>query len=131
MLEAMPSDRAPIQILAVLFATGFVVVNAAFFFLSGSYFASHHQIVGGSSVPTFSPDEQAHIRVVFGAMSGIVTAIALITNLARRPLGHALAAVLGVVNLVFGVFAFRYNQPGALTTILLVTGLVIPALASV
>jgi hypothetical protein len=111
------------------FAAGFLLVNALFYFLSDSYFASHHQIVGGASVPTFSPDQATHIRVVFAAMSGAVTAVAFITGLARRAIGHLLAAVLGVVNLVFGVFAFTHNQPGALIATLLVTGLVVPTLA--
>jgi hypothetical protein len=129
MLEAMPSDRAPIHRLALLFAAGWLVVNAAFFALSGSYFGSHHQVVGGASVPTFSPDQATHIRVVFAAMSGAVTAVAFVAGLARRGIGHVLAALLGVANLVLGFFAFLHDQPGALTATLLVTGLVVPTLA--
>ncbi len=129
MLEAMPSDRASISRLAPLFVIGFLVVNAAFFFLSGSYFESHHQFVGGASVPTFSPDQAAHVRVVFAAMSGAVTVVAFVASLARRVTGHLLAAGLGAVNLVFGFFAFTHNQPGALIATLLVSGLVVPTLA--
>jgi hypothetical protein len=125
----MPSDRASPLALAPLFAIGFLVVNAAFFFLSGSYFESHHQLVGGASVPTFSSDQASHIRVVFAVVSGAVTAVAFIASLARRGIGHLLAAALGVVNLVFGGVAFLYHQPGALTATLLVTGLVVPTLA--
>lgn len=129
MLLDMPSDRAQIPILAVLFAVGFVVVNAAFFVLSGSYFASHHQFVGGASVPTFSPEQATHVRVAFGGMSGAVAAVAFVASLARRWIGHVLAAVLGAVNLVFGLFAITHSQPGALTATLLVTGFVVPTLA--
>jgi hypothetical protein len=129
MLEVMPSDRAPIHILAVLFLIGFVVVNVAFFVLSGSYFASHHQFAGGASVPTFSPDQATHVRVMFAVTSGVVTVVALGASLARRLVGHVLAAALGVANLAFGVFALRYGQPGALTATLLVTGIVVPVLA--
>lgn len=125
----MPSHPAPILRLTPLFVIGFLVVNAAFFFLSGSYFESHHTFVGGASVPTFSPDQANHIRVVFAVVSGAVTAVALVASLARRGVGHLLAAVLGVVNLVFGAVAFHYGQPGALTATLLVTGLVVPTLA--
>ena len=131
MLEAMPTDRAQIHILAPLFAIGFVVVNAAFFLLSGSYFAAHHQIVGGTSVPTFSPDQATHVRVAFAAMSGAVAAVGLVASLARRAVGHLLAAVLGLVNLVFGILAITHSQPGALTATLLVTGCVVPVLAYV
>jgi len=128
MLKAMPSDRAPIHILAVLFVIGFAVVNAAFFFLSGSYFASHHQLVGGASVPTFSPDQATHVRVAFAVMSGAVAAVGLIASLARREIGHLLAGALGVGNLVFGVLAITHSQPGALTATLLVSGCVVPVL---
>lgn len=129
MLVDMPSDRASIPHLAVLFAAGWLVVNAAFFFLSGSYFESHHQLVGGASVPTFSPEQATHVRVVFAMMSGVVTAVALVASTARRAVGHVLAAVLGVGNLVLGVLAFTHAQPGALTATLLVTGILVPALA--
>jgi hypothetical protein len=129
MLEAMPSDRAPMLRLAPLFVIGFLVVNAAFFFLSGSYFESHHQFVGGASVPTFPPDRASHIRVVFAVVSGAVAAVAFVASVARRGIGHLLAAVLGVVNLVLGVVAFHYNQPGALIATLLVSGVVVPTLA--
>jgi hypothetical protein len=129
MLLDMPSDRAPIPILAVLFAAGFVVVNVAFFVLSGSYFASHHQFIGGASVPTFSPEQATHVRIVFAGMSAAVTAVAFVASLARRWIGHVLAAVLGAVNLVFGLLALTHGQPGALTATLLVTGAVVPTLA--
>src|SRR3954468_24514003 len=129
MLGAMPSARAPIPILAVVFAIGFVVVNGAFFALSGSYFATHHQFIGGASVPTFSPEQATHVRVAFGAMSGAVTAVAFIASLSRRLIGHVLAALLGAVNLVFGLFALTHAQPGALSATLLVSGLVVPTLA--
>lgn len=125
----MPSDHAPIARLAPLFVIGFLVVNAAFFLLSGSYFESHHQFVGGASVPAFSPEQASHVRVAFAVMSGVVAAVAFVAGLARRVIGHALAALLGVTNLVFGFFAFTHDQPGALTATLLVTGLVVPTLA--
>jgi ABC-type Co2+ transport system permease subunit len=66
---------------------------------------------------------------VFAAMSGAVAAVGFVTSLARRAIGHLLAAVLGVVNLVFGVLAITHGQPGALTAVLLVTGCLVPALA--
>jgi hypothetical protein len=128
MLVGMPSDRAPIPRLAVLFVVGFLVVNAAFFVLSGNYFDSHHQIVGGASVPAFSPAEASHIRGVFALVSGAIAAIGFVAGLARRVIGHALAALLGVTNLVFGIVAFIHGQPGTLYETLLVTGFVIPAL---
>ncbi|HEX3764288.1 MAG TPA: hypothetical protein VHW23_36590 [Kofleriaceae bacterium] len=125
----MPSDRTPIVRLAPLFVIGFLLVNGAFYVLSGSYFESHHQLVGGESVPLYSPAEASHVRMVFAAMSGAIAAVAFIASLARRVVGHALAALLGLANLVFGALAASHGQPGALTSTLLITGVVVPALA--
>jgi hypothetical protein len=146
MLGSMPSDRAPtprppLSLLTIglhmktagaalaFYVALFLGLNVFFFFASGNYFASHHQLVGGASVPAFSPDQATHIRVVFAAMSGAVTAIAFIASRARRGVGHLLAAVLGLANLAFGVVALIFSQPGALIATLLVSGVVVPTLA--
>lgn len=125
----MPSDRAAFLRLAPLFAIGFLLVNAAFYVLSGSYFESHHQIVGSDTVPLYSPAEATHLRMAFAAVSGVVTAIAFVASLARRQVGHVLAALLGLSNLAFGVLAASHSQPGALTATLLITGVLVPTLA--
>ena len=76
-----------------------------------------------------APDQATHIRVAFAVMSGAVAAVGFVASLARRTIGHLLAAVLGVGNLVFGVLAITHSQPGALSATLLVSGCVVPALA--
>ena len=107
----------------------FVIVNAAFYFLSGNYFDAHHQIVGGTSVPAYSPAQAMHIRVVFAVVSGVLVAVGFAAALQRRVVGHALAALLGVANLVGGVAALTHGLPGALVATQIVIGLVMPALA--
>src|SRR5882757_8693252 len=84
--------------LAILCVVGFAIVNAAFYFLSGSYFESHHAIVGGQLVATYSADQVQHIRVVFAAVSGAVTAVTFAAAMWRSQVGHVLAGVLGVFN---------------------------------
>lgn len=115
--------------LAILCVVGFVIVNAAFYFLSGSYFDSHHAIVGGQSVATYSADQARHLRVVFAAVSGAVTAVAFIAALWRNQVGHALAGALGLVNLAAGVVSLQHSLSGALIATLLITGVLMPVLA--
>lgn len=115
--------------LAILFAIGFAVVNVAFYLLSASYFDSHHQVVNGASVPVFSDAEASHLRMVFAAVSGAIAAVGFAAALERRKVGHALAGLLGLINLAGGIAALLHGLPGALIATLVVTGLVMPALA--
>lgn len=115
--------------LAILCVVGFAIVNVAFFFLSGSYFDSHHEIVGGKLIATYSADQAQHIRVVFGAVSGAVTAVAFLAGLWRNQVGHGLAALLGLFNVVAGIVALMHGLSGALIATLLVSGALMPVLA--
>jgi hypothetical protein len=115
--------------LAILCVVGFAIVNTAFYFLSGSYFDSHHEIVGGQLVATYTADQVQHIRVVFAAVSGAVTAVAFVAGLQRNLVGHILAGVLGVFNLVAGIVSLQHSLSGALIATLLITGALMPVLA--
>ncbi|HMG53742.1 MAG TPA: hypothetical protein VK601_09670 [Kofleriaceae bacterium] len=115
--------------LAILFAAGFVVVNVAFYVLSGSYFETHHQVVNGASVPLYSPEQQSHLRIVFALVSGAVAAVGFLAGLRRRLVGHVLAAVLGAVNLAGGIAALVQHGPAALIATLGITGAAMPVLA--
>lgn len=125
----MTAARESIQRLAILFVVGFLVANGAFYVLSGSYFDSHHEIVGGASVPVYSPAQAAHLRIVFALVSGAIAATGLVAGLQRRVVGHLLAGVLGVGLLAGGIAALVHGLSGALIATLLVGGLVTPALA--
>ncbi|HEY6174530.1 MAG TPA: hypothetical protein VIX73_08815 [Kofleriaceae bacterium] len=128
----MPNARA-IPHVAMLCAIGFVIANAAFYFLSGSYFDSHHQIVGGARVASFTAEQASHIRIVFALVSGGVALAAFAAGVWRRDVSHGLAALLGLFNLVAGWFALRTLLPGpargALVATLVITGALMPALA--
>jgi hypothetical protein len=115
--------------IAILCLAGFGIVNVAFRFLSGSYFDSHHEIVNGLSVPSYSEAQAAHIRGVFAIISAAITAGCIAAAALGSVFRHALAALLGVVNLVAGVASFLYGLSGALTASLLITGALMPVLA--
>jgi hypothetical protein len=117
------------QRLAILFAVEFLIVNSVFYFLSGGYFDSHHQIVGGVSVPVYSDAQATHLRIVFAVVSGAISAVGFVAFVERRVVGHLLAAVLGVANLVGGIAALTHGLPGALIATLMVTGILMPVLA--
>ena len=124
----MPTARN-LPHVAVLCAIGFVIANAAFYFLSGNYFDSHHQIVGGARVATFTAAQAGHIRIVFALVSGATAAAAFAASVWRRDVSHGLAALLGLFNLVAGWFALRNGLSSALVATLLITGVLMPTLA--
>jgi hypothetical protein len=122
---------APVSItrLAILCAAAFVVANAVFYVLSGNYFDSHLQIVGGASVPVFSPQEVSHIRSAFATSAGIVTVVSFLIARQPRAGGHVLAGALGLMKLVGGFVALTHNLPGVLIATLLVFGALTVVLA--
>ncbi|HEX7836451.1 MAG TPA: hypothetical protein VF469_03260 [Kofleriaceae bacterium] len=125
----MPTAPGQPERMAILCGVALVAVNALFYFLSDSYVDSHHQIVGGASVPSFSPDQVTHIRVVFGAITAVVAAVGFVAGLAPREVGHVLPAVLGLCNLAGGIAALFSSQPGVLGVTLVVSGVLMPTLA--
>jgi len=118
-----------IRNMAILCAAGFVIVNAAFHFLSDSYSESHHQIVGGQRVASFSSDQIGHIRLIFRLITAGITAAVFAAGVSHRHVGHGLAALLGVFSLVAGIFALRAGLSSALVATLLVAGALMPVLA--
>lgn len=129
MLSVMSTAREHSTRLAILCLIAFVAINAVFYLLSGNYFDSHHKLVGGASVPSYSPDEAAHIRVVFAAVSGAIAAASFFARLSPRVVAPVLAALLGVTNVGFGVAALLSHLSGALAATLLVAGILMPVLA--
>ena len=114
---------------AILCGVALVAVNAFFYFLSDSYFGSHHQIVGGATVASFSPEQVRHIRVVFGGITAVIALVSFVAGLRPREVGHLLPTVLGLCNLVGGIAAAFSNLPGVLGATLFVAGVLMPVLA--
>ena len=118
-----------IRNVAILCAVGFVIVNLAFYFMADSYSDSHHQIVGGQRVASFSSDQIGHLRLVFRLMTAGIAAATFAASVSHRKVGHGLAALLGVFNLVAGIFALRAGLSNALVATLLIAGVLMQVLA--
>jgi len=129
MLKAMSTAPGHPARMAILCGVAFVAVNAFFYFLSDSYFDSHHQIVNGATVPSFSPDQVTHIRVVFGGITAVIAGVSFAAGLAPRVLGHLLPTGLGVCNLVGGIAGVSSRLPSVLGATLIMAGILMPVLA--
>jgi hypothetical protein len=116
--------------MAIFTAVGaFIVLNLGFYFLSGNYFDAHRHVVDGQSVPSYSPDQASHIRMVFAIVSGVLVGVSFLATLQRRIVAHALAGLLGVATFAGGIAAWAFHLPGALIATQLIIGLVMPTLA--
>jgi hypothetical protein len=131
MLSAMSTaPAAPTVRMAILCVAAFVLVNLVFYFLSGSYFESHREIIAGIGARSvYTPALGLKVRIAFAVFSGIVAVAGFAAALQPRLVGHALPVLLGAVHLVAGIAAFAHSLPGALTATLLVSGVLMPVLA--
>jgi hypothetical protein len=126
-MSTEPSATSRIAILCVI---PFVVLNLAFFVLSRSYFAGHLVIVPGKpSVPMYSPEQIAHVRMAFGVFSAVIAAAAAAASLRPRVVGHGIPFVVGAINLIAGVFAFAHGATAVLGMTLVIAGILMPVLA--
>ncbi len=121
---------ALIQRMAILCGGAFVLVYVAFYFLSDAYFGSHTELVPGvGTVPAFSPDQQTHIKIVFAVFAASVAAAGFLAGFVPRVIGHGLAVVFGLANIVAAIASMRTELPWVLGVTLLVSGVVMPWLA--
>jgi len=132
MLPGMPPGTPPAN--RMVFASAVAVIcvialNALFYFLSDSYFGSHLTLVGGSSVRTFSPDQESHIRMLFAVTSVVTAALALVATLSPRAVGHLAPVALSLLHLAGAMFAYSRGAPGVLGAVLLISGGLMPVLS--
>lgn len=126
----MPAASEQIKRMAIVCVTVFVVVNVAFYLMSGSYFASHREIVVGvGSVSTYTPEMMTHVRMTFVVFSGVVAAFGFVAGIDPRRVGHLLPLLLGLADLAGAVGAFAHDAPAVVGVTLLVAGLLLPTLA--
>lgn len=97
-----------------------VVTNIAFYFLSGLYFEDRTAIYGGVTA-----DHIMGVRFAFGVFTGSVAIASVIASLQPRLVGHAIAALAGILALVAGVAAFSKGLTPVLPSALIVSGLVL------
>jgi hypothetical protein len=129
MLRAMSTAHEQAKRMAIICVVAIVAINVAFYVLSGSYFDSHREIVGGVSVPSYSPEQMMHVRTMFAVFSGVIAAASFVAGIWPRMVGHLLTLLLGAFDLVAGAGAFRHDAPGVLWVTLLVSGVLMPVLA--
>jgi hypothetical protein len=116
----MVERRKQVIQVAVVVAIALLIVNVAFFALSNWYFSGKH------------PAEAANIpgvRLAFAVFTVIVGAATIVSSLAPRMVGHAIAAVMGLVSIVAAIGAFGRGMTPVLPVTLLVIGSLLPALA--
>src|SRR4029079_1959903 len=128
MLAAMSTARVETNRLAIIWVGVFILANAAFYFLSGNYFDSHREIVGGVSVLSYSPEQMMHVRITFAVLAGVVAVGGFAAGIWPRVIGHPLPVLLGACNLVAGVAAFS-RELFVVGITLLVSGVLMPVLA--
>lgn len=129
MLVAMSTAHEQNKRIAILCAGAFVALNAVFYFLSGSYFDSHRELVGGVSVPSYSPERMMQVRTTFAVFSGVIAASSFAAGIWPRVTGHLIALLLGLGHLGGGVLAFTRDATLVVDVTLAVSGLLMPVLA--
>ncbi|MEO7733924.1 MAG: hypothetical protein ABIY55_23370 [Kofleriaceae bacterium] len=126
----MPAASEQIKRMAIVCVTAFVLANVAFYVMSGSYFASHREIVVGvGSVASYTPELAMHVRMTFMLFTGVVAASGFAAGVAPRTIGHLLPVLLGLANFVGAVGAFTHDAPAVVGMTLLVAGILLPLLA--
>jgi len=101
-----------------------LALNAAFYFLSSSYFDSHR--LPGDIVDTTALGKA---RTAFAILSLVVGAAAFGASLAPKLVGHITAVVLGLGALVAGVEAYSSHLPAVMIAVLITVGVLLPTLA--
>jgi len=126
----MPAASEQIKRVAIVSVAAFVLANVAFYLLSGSYFASHRDIVAGvGSVASYTPELAMHVRMTFVLFTGVVTAFGFAAGLAPRSVGHLLPVLLGLANFGGAIGAFMFDAPAVVGVTLFVAGVLLPTLA--
>ena len=129
MLGSMSSGHEQTKRMAIICIGAFVALNAAFYFLSDSYFDSHRQILPGKgSVPTFSLAEMTAVRISFAVFAGAIAVAAFCAGVWTR-VTHVLTTLLGAITLVAGYAAFTHGLTDVLGVTLLIAGVLLLVLS--
>ena len=99
----------------------FLVINAAYYVLSGNYFEAHSG--------QYTPERMSSIRVAFAVSCGAIIAVNFLVGLNRRIGAHLLVAILGLGSIVAGVGSVIAGLPAVLGVVQLVAGVLMPVLA--
>ena len=120
-MPAGPEKRTAVVGAAISAVVAFAFINGAFYYLSGNYFEAH--------ASEYSPERISHVRTVFALASATIIAVNFLVGLHRRIGAHLLPILLGLTNLVGGVWSLTAGLPMVLGVVQLIAGFLMPVLA--
>lgn len=109
---------------AIVVAIALVLLNVAFYLLSDSYFGGKHPLDNDLDILA-----RGRVRIAFAFFTMLVGAASIVASISPRLIGHAIAAVMGVLSIVASLFAFARGMTPVLPFTLLTLGLLLPLLA--
>ncbi|MEO7096916.1 MAG: hypothetical protein ABI175_26895 [Polyangiales bacterium] len=116
--DAPIRQPASVPQVAAIVAGTIVILNVAFYFLSGAYFDDRAAIYGG-----VTPEHISGVRVAFGIFSGSVGAAGILAVWQPKVVAHVIAAVAGIAAFAAGVGAAYKGMTPVLPAALIVSGL--------
>jgi len=109
---------------AIIVVVALVLLNVAFFVLSATYFGGKRE-----------PGEQmraavalSSARIWFAIFTTFIGGASIVAASAPRLVGHAIAAIMGVLSIIASLFAFGRGMTPVLPFTLLLLGLLLPLL---
>jgi hypothetical protein len=114
-----PRDPKTAMQIAGIVVVSAVLLNLAFYFLSGLYFEDRTVIYGAVTGGHISD-----VRLAFGVFTGSVAIASIVAAAQPRVVGHGIAALAGLMSLVAGVAAFSKGMTPVLPAALIVSGLI-------
>jgi hypothetical protein len=127
---AIPPAKQPdtrLQV-AIIVGVSFLLLLAAFYFLSGFYFEDKRKTAGMLGVP-ITDDQISSVRKAYALFTLVVAAAAVSAVYFTRWVGHGLAALAGLGSLIGAYYSFTADKPGTLTAALFMLGIIMPLLA--
>jgi len=116
------SEATPIQI-AGLVATGLVIANVAFYFLSDLYYEDRSAVYG-----MVTGEHISQVRINFSIFTGAIGIGTVVATIRPSIVGHVLAGLFAIAGLVGGVAAFMHDLTPVLPASLIVGGAVMALL---
>ena len=119
------ANKAAVQ-LSIIIGVIAVLLNVAFFFLSGFYYKDKQATQGLMS--NITADTITNTRLSFAVFSGSVSILLIAAMFIPRWIGHGLAGAAGAASLIASIGAFQAGMPNALSVALLVLSAMFPLL---
>lgn len=120
--------RTKLVPLAISCAVAFVLVNVFFYVMSAGYFESHHE-VAGSPGTGYSAAQMTHVRIMFAVLSAVAAAVAFVSALKPREIGHLIPVPFGLIYIVSAYPALASTKPPVLGITWLLAGVLMLVLA--